>query len=287
MLKPPSYSVAINPFPGKGELVILFGGHAQTDPLHQVGSQILDYHLVHSVSSGKGSFRCMGNEYELKKGDHFFIFPGELVSYTSDAEDPWSYKWIAFKGTHPDQFLSLMGISPHKPIVHTGNNRRAPALFSRIENVLREASPSCDMQAGGYLRILLGEYAMEHMPAAAQEKAISPQQQQMQQAIRWLTLQYTQPISIEQMANDLGYHRTYLSKIFKQFTGMAPTYFLLKLRMDRAKLLLQEQLTIEQVASSVGFTDALYFSKQFKKWSGLSPSEFRSQGSLNAYDCTK
>jgi AraC-like DNA-binding protein len=64
-------------------------------------------------------------------------------------------------------------------------------------------------------------------------------------------------------------------------------HYLLKLRMERAKLLLQEQLTIEQVASSVGFTDALYFSKQFKKWSGSSPSEYRLGKPLSTYDCSR
>ncbi|UUZ80048.1 AraC family transcriptional regulator [Paenibacillus sp. P26] len=93
----------------------------------------------------------------------------------------------------------------------------------------------------------------------------------MEQAIRWLTLQYYQPISIEQMAQSLGYHRTHLSKMFKQHTGLSPMNFLLKIRMERAKLLLLEPLTIEQVASSVGFSDPLYFSKQFKKWYGRSP----------------
>jgi len=63
--------------------------------------------------------------------------------------------------------------------------------------------------------------------------------------------------------------------------------YLLKIRMERAKLLLLEPLTIEQVASSVGFTDALYFSKQFKKWYGRSPSEYRQDNDFNPYDCAR
>ncbi|MNO02539.1 DNA-binding transcriptional regulator AraC [compost metagenome] len=51
--------------------------------------------------------------------------------------------------------------------------------------------------------------------------------------------------------------------------------FLLKIRMERARLLLSEPLTVEQVAASVGFPDALYFSKQFKKWYGQAPTDYR------------
>jgi AraC-like DNA-binding protein len=64
--------------------------------------------------------------------------------------------------------------------------------------------------------------------------------------------------------------------------------FLLKIRMERARLLLAEKLTIEQIASSVGFLDPLYFSKQFKKWYGSSPTEYRAmlQGK-ERYDCSQ
>lgn len=47
--------------------------------------------------------------------------------------------------------------------------------------------------------------------------------------------------------------------------------------MERAVALLQKSLTIKEVASSVGFNDALYFSKQFKNWYGIAPSEYRKQ----------
>jgi AraC-like DNA-binding protein len=284
-MPPASYSVAINPFPGKGELVVLFSGYEQTEPLHKVGPQVLDYHLVHYVLSGKGSFRCMGRDYELAQGDHFFIFPGELVSYGSDEQDPWRYRWIGFKGSMADQLLSRMNISAHRPTVHTGSHRKIRVLFHQIERVLREGHPSCDMQAGGYLRLLFAEYAKHRMDVPAQQKETNPSQHQVEQAIRWLNLQYSKPISIEQMAHALGYHRTYLSKIFKQTTGLSPMNYLLKIRMERAKLLLQERLTVEQIASSVGYPDALYFSKQFKKWYGCSPSEYRQTQAGKAYDC--
>jgi AraC-like DNA-binding protein len=60
--------------------------------------------------------------------------------------------------------------------------------------------------------------------------------------------------------------------------------------MERAKLLLAGDLTIEQIASSVGFTDALYFSKQFRKWYGSSPTQYRSilnEQGAGRFDCSR
>lgn len=82
---------------------------------------------------------------------------------------------------------------------------------------------------------------------------------------------------MEMMAENLGYNRAYLSKLFKEHTGITPVTFLLRLRLDNARRMLRErlELTVEQIAFSVGFRDPLYFSKQFRKMYGRSPTDYR------------
>lgn len=280
-----TYSVAINPIPSKGELAVLFAGNEQTGPGHRVGPQVRDYHLVHYIVSGRGRFRCMGRDYELGPGEMFFIFPSELVYYESNDEDPWRYRWIGFRGEQADRLLAQLDISPHRPTLHAASGRKVGALFHAAERTMQEGDSGCDLRAEGYLRLLLGEWSRSRMPVPARKQSEHPAQQHVEQAMRWLNLEYSKPISIEDMARSLGYHRTYLSKIFKQSTGLPPMGYLLKIRMERAKELLQEQLTVEQVASSVGYPDALYFSKQFKKWHGCTPTEYRSRQPGRNYDC--
>lgn len=105
-----------------------------------------------------------------------------------------------------------------------------------------------------------------------------PQVQRMvKQMMSYMSAQYAHPISIEQMSISLGYNRAYLSRVFKQETGMTPVTYLLKLRIDQSKRILRERpdLSIEQVAASVGLADPLYFSRQFKREVGESPSRYR------------
>ncbi|MED4599917.1 AraC family transcriptional regulator, partial [Paenibacillus validus] len=99
----------------------------------------------------------------------------------------------------------------------------------------------------------------------------------VRQALQYLSAQYAEPITIELMAETLGYNRAYLSTLFKEHTGVSPVTFLLRLRLDKARRLLRErpELTVEQIASSVGFQDPLHFSKQFKRQYQTSPSEYR------------
>ncbi|MFS0837535.1 AraC family transcriptional regulator [Paenibacillus sp. 1P03SA] len=286
MLKP-FHSVSVNPYNGKGELFVLFAGHGQTAPRHEVGPQMLDYYLIHTVESGKGRFSCLGKEYELGPGDTFVIFPGEVVTYASDTREPWRYRWIGFKGSSADDLLIRLGITAQRPVVHAAGLSRLPVFLRRAERALREAGPACDLEAEGELRLLLGKLAAHADVPRRRGEETDAGRQQVDRAVRWLQLQYAQPVTIEQLAQHMGYHRTYLSKLFRQHTGLTPTQFLLKIRMERAKLLMTEGSTIEQIAYSVGFSDPLYFSKQFKKWFGCTPSEYRTKHGRLAYDCSR
>lgn len=281
-MRPELHGVTINPFAGNGEITVLFAGNNRTPPLHQVGPHVLGYHLVHLVVSGKGSLTSRGARRELKAGDCFFIYPGELAGYVSDETEPWSYRWIGFRGTEVDYRLRELGVEPDSPVLEGGGTRRANVLFWRVQDALRTGGPGCDLKAGANLRLVFGEWADRKTDQwegdGSRGRLVEAEtSRRMEHAARYLALQYHRPVSMDELAKETGYHRAYLSRMFKKTTGQSPAQYLLKLRMERARQLLGEPLTIGQIAASVGFADPFHFSRQFKKWHGCSPSELRVQ----------
>lgn len=273
----PSYSVSINPYPRqKADLTVLFGGNSQTEPNHNVGPQIMDFYLVHYVVSGKGYFKWSHRTIELHPGDSFVIFPGELAQYTSAEDNPWFYRWVAFKGPGAGPLLRDIGLIPQHPVVCAEPIHHLESCFTSIQQVFHEASPQADLLSSGYLSFLIAEYArtLGKIPESGQ-MVPSPMNKQVDKAIRYMELQYPNPIVIDHLAASFGYHRTHFSKLFKKETGFSPQQYLQNLRMEQAKILMNTTLTIGEIASSVGFQDPLYFSKMFKKKYGASPSLFR------------
>lgn len=284
----PYLKLAINPFTTRAELLPLFCGESQTEPNHTMGPTWIDYYLIHTVLSGKGSFHMRGQKYELYAGDSFVICPKEMYCYEADAFNPWHYCWIAFQGHGAEQLLSSVNISAHRPVVHHPGNRRIITLYRKMYQTLQQSAALCDMEVTGYMKLLFAEYGRANQVTAppVQTETQSDIERQIQQAVRYLTFQFAESISIEQVAQSLGYNRIYLSKMFKQFTGMTPMQYLTKIRMERAKTLLSSGLTIEQISKSVGYKDPLYFSKQYKKWHGSTPSDHRAELSSKAKnDC--
>ncbi|WP_424767951.1 AraC family ligand binding domain-containing protein [Paenibacillus sp. sgz302251] len=276
------YTVASNPIIAQNEnspLNVLFAGESQTKPLHRLGPKVYDFYLMHIVLEGKGKFICEGQTHMLGAGHTFLIEPEQLISYESDGEDPWRYRWVAFNGNQAAELVLSAGIKAVQQVVLSTNWRRADGLFRQIYETFRRGDGAADMMAVGYLYLLLAEYKTLLHPQSGNTLRTSQAESDhlLKQVVHYLSTQYAQPVSIEQMAESLGYNRAYLSRLFKQRTGASPVTFLLKLRIDKARHMLRErpELTVEQIAASVGLQDALYFSKQFRRMHGQSPTAYR------------
>ncbi|MGQ8872481.1 AraC family transcriptional regulator [Paenibacillus sp. TSA_86.1] len=273
-----SYSVASNPvYHNQGALHVLFAGASQTLPGHALGPKLYDYYLLHYVEKGAGTFRTELHTYDLYAGDCFLIHPGQLVSYQSNTRKPWQYRWIAFTGSEAAQHVEQAGFRPEKSVFHAGTAGNISNWLSVMQDAFAERTESAHYTSLGTLYMILAEaqnHLSEGQTLTSGESSI---RRTVKQMIQYMSTQYAYPVSIEQMSESLGYNRAYLSRIFKQETGLTPVTYLLKLRIDKSRQLLRERpdLSIEQVSASVGMPDALYFSKQFKRFHGEAPSLYR------------
>ncbi|GBF75351.1 hypothetical protein PA598K_03754 [Paenibacillus sp. 598K] len=271
------YTVASNPITIEhGRLNVLFAGESQTAPLHQQGPKVYDFYLMHHVLEGEGQFVSQERRYTVGKGQTFVIEPQQLVSYVSDAEQPWHYRWIAFAGSEAARLVEDAGLRPGLPVLEGGGSRLA-ALFRKVRQSFRQGGRLADLEALGYLHLIVSKLGAAQPPALDDALREASAGGLVQRIVHYLSTQYAEPVSIEQMADTMGYNRAYLSRVFKQQTGMTPVHFLLKLRLDKARQLLRgsAELTVEQIAASVGFQDPLYFSKQFRRLYDQSPTAYR------------
>lgn len=98
----------------------------------------------------------------------------------------------------------------------------------------------------------------------------------MQSLYFFITTHYMENISFSNFAASHYISTSYLSRTFKKHYGVSPEKMLVKLRMDKAKELLENTAsTIKAISESLGYNDTYHFSKIFKKYFGLTPFEYR------------
>ena len=93
--------------------------------------------------------------------------------------------------------------------------------------------------------------------------------------------------SLEKMAKALFVNGSYLTRVFRQHTGMTPLAYHHRLRCKKAKELLESStLTISQVGEAVGYVSSSHFAHIFRKLEGCTPGEFRKAHKLSADERT-
>jgi two-component system response regulator YesN len=100
----------------------------------------------------------------------------------------------------------------------------------------------------------------------------------VEEAKRFIEGQLSKETSLDEVAEMLGLNASYFSQLFKQSTGETFVHFRTRCRMEKAKRLLEQpHYRITDVSYEIGYADHPHFTKTFKKFTGLSPSEYRSK----------
>jgi len=96
----------------------------------------------------------------------------------------------------------------------------------------------------------------------------------VEKAMEFLRKNFGKAVSLEDTARFAGVHPQYLSRMFSQEKGESFVDYLTRLRVSKAKELLKAGQNVKETSAEVGYADANYFSRLFKKWEGMSPGDY-------------
>lgn len=123
----------------------------------------------------------------------------------------------------------------------------------------------------GYLYLFIAELMQEAMDL--EPHASNSSSQYVINAIKYIQFNYSHDISIDDIAKAVGVSRSHLYRVFMSNVGQSPIDYLTSYRISEACFLLKNsQLSIAEIAVSVGFFDQFYFSRVFKKARAFRPA---------------
>jgi len=256
------------------DLIVYHYGYEKCKAKH-FWTGVRDHYLIHYIISGKGTFIYNDKTYHLEQGQGFLICPNILSYYQADKDQPWEYCWIGFKGRKAKHYLSQLNLSVEQPIFNCQPNNSILFIVKKmIES--KHITKGKDWVLTGLAYHFLAEIIQNEKYFNQAQDTKNYSEIYVKKAVDFIEKNYSRKITVEDIADHVGINRKYLSSLFKELMHTSPQSFLINYRMNKACILLaQNLLSISHVAHSVGYDDPLLFSKMFKKYKGMAPSQYR------------
>jgi AraC-like DNA-binding protein len=232
-------------------------------------------YVVEVVEQGINNFWCEGKTYSAGPGSILVIQPGEVHTGYPAAESELTYRSL-----YPSEsFMRALArdIYGKEMMPHFAQKViRDPRLAATVIQAHRLLECSVDRMKGHSLMIMaIGQLITMHSEskfcAVASSSSIHSK---INRAISYLTENYHQNISLNEISTLSGLSEFHFVRIFRRATGLPPYEYLVAIRVEKARKLLSKGLPIAEVAVRSGFYDQSHFNRHFKRIYGITPGAY-------------
>ena len=238
------------------------------------------------ILSGVGKYYIEGVEYDVQEGDLLILNPGvkHQALRSESGTVPTTEFFVGFSDIQlPDYPKNYLPVPNGGHMIHTVGEFKQK--IAKICAAMEAENLVC--KEGRYF--MLKSYLMQMILLVIREQCaiISPmggyafesvnKKYVVERIVTYFEEHYSEKISLDQIAENMYLSPFYISKIFKSEIGDTPIRYLINIRLEKAKHLLESESgsSIQEIAARVGYEDAYHFSKLFKKHYGVSPSQVR------------
>lgn len=223
---------------------------------------------------GKGWIEQNGERYNLAANQVYIIPAKEAHSYGANIHDPWSIYWLHFKGENTHFFSSMFQKVLSLKEADNSRYKDRISLFDEMyQNLIMGYNPDNLEYISFCLRHFLASF--KYLNQFREIKNIKVDDV-IQQSIHYMKNNLENKITLQDIADAVGYSSSHLINLFTQKTSYPPMVYYNQLRVQRACSYLQfSELKIKEIAFRLGYYDPFHFSKAFFKEMQITPREYR------------
>jgi AraC-like DNA-binding protein len=248
-------------------------GEFQDMPEHFMARSNPINYLVIWVLGGRGFARTEGQRWTAKAGDLLVFRPDVAHEYGADPVQPWHILWVHYSGRLAPLVTDAMR-EHGGSCVRLGLDDRLAERWRELVMSHGSSRPGMTLQADADLHALLGRVVAVLRQRAGfdgKEAAFDLHKVQL-----YIHEHLDQPITLAMLARLVNLSPTHFARVFRKHQGVAPIDYVIQKRMMlAASLLADTSLPLKHICVRVGYGDPFYFSRLFKKVTGLSPMAFR------------
>jgi AraC-type DNA-binding domain-containing proteins len=248
------------------------------------------HYEVYYFHGGKCNYLIGDQIYELAPGDLIIMYGMTLHCAKADSSVEYIRSIIHFEPTLLQPYLEL----PHarnilQPFQQLNNYRlrlrgEDKAEVERILARMDEYQKRGDAVGDNRFRLafvdllyMILDHCEQPLLNRNRQEYSSEKEATVQRIISVLEENYTEDLNMELLEERLHLSKSYLSKLFKEVTGVTIFHYIYTRRINEAKILflMQPELSVTEVCFRLGFKHLAHFSRLFKQYAGMPPEQFR------------
>ena len=225
---------------------------------------------IHYVSRGQGGCYVNGQKVLIPAGSLVLHFPGVAHHYFFKKEDDSQILWAHFSGSACQVLQELPG---DRPVVQAvGDRKQFESVFGKMIAAYNNRLTAGQLLCDAYMPVLLA-LLVQTDSASLPSRTRDPR---LEDVITRMQVNLNKPIDIRAYAQLCHLSEDRFIRAFKDYTGLPPYRYQLKMRITRAVEMLENTgISVAECGETVGFADNAYFCRIFKKFTGHPPSYYR------------
>jgi len=243
-------------------------GHPQEYSFNFERGRVLhEFQLVY-ITRGSGQFASKQiQQCEIHEGTVIVLKPGEWHTYRPDETTGWECYWVGFSG------LVTENLNTINPLIKIGFDEEMVALYRKILDISNGERPGYQQLLSGISIHLVAYLFFREKDKNWRDKEVLDK---IDKARLFIREKINTQLSPEEIAASLNMSYTWFRRMFRQYTGLAPAQYITQFKIQKAKEMLSvSSKTIKEIAIELGFESIDYFSTQFRKQTGQTPTQFR------------
>jgi AraC-like DNA-binding protein len=249
-------------------------GSFQTKPNYFTEREHLPSYLIVFTRGGKGYLTYENKKYTLLPNQIFFIDCMNYHYYETDKNELWDILWVHFNGPSSQgyyQYFKKQG----SPVVSVSGNSPITQIIKNLLDVQQTHELHKEPFASKLITDLLTELIFAANTTVS-SSAVIPDS--ISKIMKELEHRFNERISLDQLASAHAISKFHLVREFKKYTGFTPNEYLINCRISNAKKLLKySDLSVSEIAFSVGIDNISHFIHLFKSREQLTPLNYRKQ----------
>ncbi len=241
-------------------------GFSRDTEVTKFGPGQRNLYIIHYVIKGKGYY----NGNPVNEGQGFLIYPGQDEEYYADPCDPWEFLWVISSDNAMEEIFKRYYTDNETYIFTFDSVTEVRQIANKIMAENGDILDSLKMLET-YLHIL-----NSHTYTKLSTRCKTNSEIYLEFCVDFIETNIHKKITVEELSDLVGVSQPYLYKIFKSKFNMSIKEYIICYKINRAKkLLVETNMSITEIANSVGYSDVLAFSKAFSSKEKVSPQKHR------------